>query len=185
MSAEVVKRKDIPWWLSIYYLFTGLSYIVLSTIIIALPKENETLLFDLLTVILLFLGVSRVLYGIFRSDSSLVLRIPKTIVGIAIIVLSGIDFYFRETNSARIILLAVGILLLGAVRIAVGIIDKSEEKWFRVMLVIIGSISAVISILFLIFSGWPLSIYIILLAVAFILQGFTKINYALRVFEKK
>ena len=186
MSSVVVKRKDVPWWLSIYYLFIGLIYIIISIIIIALQNASIQLLLDLLTFILLLLGISRLLYGIFNKDSTKLLRILKTIVGIGIIVLSSIDFYIRETNySTQITLLAIGILILGTVRISAGFLDKKEANWYRIMLIVVGSITSIISILFLIFPGWETSIYIILLAVSFILQGLTKLNYAIRIFEKK
>jgi len=186
VSQEVYKKKDVAWWLSIYYLFAGLIYITISIIIIALLNTNVQVLLDLLTFILLMLGISRLLYGVFSKDSAVALRILKTIIGVAVIVLSGFDFYIREpTNFSKITLLAVGILLVSALRISVGILDKSETKWFRIMLVVIGSITFIISILFLIFPEWDINVYVILLAVSFILQGLAKLNSAIKVFEKK
>ena len=186
MSRENLRKKDIPWWLSIYYLFTGLIYITLSIIIIALLNANVQILLDLLTFILLLLGISRLLYGIISKDLPTLLRVFKVVAGTGVIVISSIDFYIRETNfTAQITLLAIGTLIIGALRISVGFLDKNEAKWFRIMLIIIGSAAIVISVLFLIFSKWDLSIYVILLSATFILLGLTKLNYAIRVFEKK
>ncbi len=154
-------------------------------VIFGLLNSNLQVSLDLLKIILLLLGISRLLYGIFSKDPSKLIRILKTLVGIGIIVLSSIDFFIRETNfPTQITLLAIGILIIGVLRITVGLLDKSEANWFRIIMVSIGSITLTISILFLIFTGWETSIYVILLAVSFILQGLTKINYALEVFEK-
>lgn len=167
-------------------MFAGLIYITTSIIIIALLSANDQILLDLLKFVLLLLGISRLLYGIFSKESLLLLRILKTIVGAAIIAISTLDFFIRETDyPTQITLLAVGILLISALRISVGIIDKSEAPWYRVLLIVIGSITFIISILFLIFPNWNIDVYVILLAVSFILQGVAKINSAIKIFEKK
>jgi uncharacterized membrane protein HdeD (DUF308 family) len=185
VSSKTIQKKDVPWWLSIYYLFAGLIYIIISMVIFGLLNSNLQLLLDLLTIVLLLLGISRLLYGIFSKDPSKFIRILTALVGIGIIALSGADFFIRESNfPTQITLLAVGILIISVLRITVGVLDKSEVNWFRIIQISIGTITLTISILFLIFTSWDTSIYVILLAVSFILQGLTKIEYAIEVFEK-
>ncbi len=186
MSEKLIEKKDVPWWLSIYNLFVGLIYITISMVILALLNFNIQILLDLLTLILILIGISRVLNGIFANDPRIFLRILKFILGVGIIILSSFIFHIRDIDySLQITLLAVGILINSTLRIVVGFLDKSEAKWYRIVLIIIGSITLVISILFLIFPAWSMKVYIILLTVSFILNGLVKLNYAFKAFEKK
>ena len=186
MTNKVIKKKEVPWWLSIFKLSAGLVYITISVISLGILSSSVQVLLDLLTFVLILLGIARLLHGIFIKDQIMLIRIAKILVGTALIILGSIDFSIRESDFlTQITLLAVGILIISVLRTAVGILDKSEENWFRIMLISIGSITFVISLLFLIFPSWNITIYIILLAVSFILQGFAKINYAFRIFEKK
>ena len=184
MSGKPIKKKNVPWWLSIYNLFVGLIYITISMVILALLNFNIQILLDLLTLILILIGISRLLNGIFANDPNIFLRILKSILGVGIIILSSFIFHIRDIDySLQITLLAVGILINSTLRIVVGFLDKREAKWYRIVL--IGSITLVISILFLIFPAWSMKIYIILLTVSFILNGLVKLNYAFKAFEKK
>jgi uncharacterized membrane protein HdeD (DUF308 family) len=186
VTNEVIKKKEVPWWLSIFYLFAGLIYILISVISLGMLNSDVQVLLDLLTVVLIFLGISRLLYGIFIKDLIRLIRISKILVGTALIILGSIDFFIRESDFVtQITLLVIGILLISVLRITVGLMDKSEADWFRIMLISIGSITFLISLLFLIFPRWNITIYIILLAVSFILHGFTKINYSIKIFDKK
>jgi uncharacterized membrane protein HdeD (DUF308 family) len=186
VSKTIQNYPEFPWWLSIYNVFIGLIYITLSTLILALLNIDIQVLIDLLNVTLLLIGVSRILNGIFGEKSRSYIRILKTIIGIVLLVLGIIVFSFRNTNIAlQILLITIGILVNSILRIIIGIYDKSEAFWFRIILLTLGSLTLIISCLLLIFPSWGVIPFIILLAISFILNGIARLNYAVKLIKTK
>ena len=186
MSNTSLDSLEFPWWLSIYNVFVGLIYITISTTILALLNVDIIVLIDLLTITLLLIGVSRILNGIFSGKSKQYLRILKIPVGLLLIIMSIVVFVFRDTHiTLQILLITIGILVNSVLRIIIGVYDKNEDFWFRIILISIGTLTLIISCLLLIFPSWGVIPFIILLAISFILNGIARLNYAIKLFKTK
>ena len=162
----------IPRWLRAAQVIVGIVCILLTFIIFSSPKiGNFTLLF-LIEITLIIIGLERVATGITSHGTKRLYRAINIGLGLGITGFAVLGFLTPKiTTQWLIILLGLGLLANGILRI-IDVLRKSEYGGFTRMLRLgAGIVSVAISILVLIYPKFGLYLLLIIIAVAVFITG--------------
>jgi uncharacterized membrane protein HdeD (DUF308 family) len=167
-------------------LLFGLAIIILSIVVMILSILNIILLI-LVAILSIALFVSGIVRIINASSIEIIeneVATYKFVTGLLAIILAIVIFFstITEPNVAielLILIFAFALILTGIVRFAVGLSTKGYPMWFRVLLVIVGISTIILSIaIFILPFLLPFLDYIILiflLSISLLINGIAKL----------
>jgi len=161
-------------WVRALRLIVGFIAIAASVVALAFPGFSVVTLLFLLSFVLLFLGVARVVLSVKTKSWSKVHRAFYAVAGVVGLVLGVVVLAFPLLGIATLIfLLALALLTYGIVTLVIAGSAPSSvvSKWKRVLLVLVGALSVIFSLTVLVFPGIGLVTLVVWLSVAFLLNG--------------
>jgi len=163
---------EIPIWLRIYNIIIGLVFLFLSIFVITNTELAISSLILILSIIVIFAGLSRSINGLFDQHLTRTTRILNMLIGGFGIVLGVFILLFQAVGEELLIfLLALGLFTQGLGRIIVSLTDVLIPRWFRFILILFGGFSMFFSILVIVFPGLGIVTLIFLLALGFMSSG--------------
>jgi len=169
-------EKRPPW---VRALQIGLGAIIIALSIWALvsPKDAFVLIVRLLAIILFFVGIERVISGIFLAGKH---RFYSIGLGILILILAGIAISY-PTEAARLIIIfiAIALLIIGASRIIEGL-SRRHRGFSRGFHVGVGILAVVISIAILVFQSFGQALAGFIIAIGLLVIGIQMVITGIR-----
>ena len=170
-------------------ILNGVIIMILSSIVFFYTSAALIFLIYVFTVILLISGISRVYISINNEDLSNIGKATKFVSGFILIIVSFVVFITTlgdPTFSTEILIffLTIGLIVIGIARVGTGVVNQKFIKWFRIFLVIVGSITIVLSLISIIAAESDVTITIYLIATSLFINGFTRFLYGLTGTEK-
>ena len=170
-------------------ILNGVIIMILSAMIFYYTSAALIFLIYVFTVILLISGISRVNISINDEDLSNIGKATKFVSGFILIIVSFVVFITTlgdPTFSTEILIffLTMGLIVIGIARVGTGVVNQKFIKWFRIFLVIVGSITIVLNLIIVIAADLDTIMAIYLIATSLFINGFTRFLYGLTGTEK-
>jgi uncharacterized membrane protein HdeD (DUF308 family) len=165
-----------PHWMRFAQIGLGILAIIVSGIAIAFPGLTFLWLVILISVVLFFVGIEKIITGIFIAHKS---RFATIGLGILTIILAGLAMAF-PIAAAIVIIYFLGFALLfdGFARIIDGVTNKNNRGWVRGFLIGVGVLNVVISALILasplfgvVFAGIMIGLSLLIVGIQMISAG--------------
>jgi uncharacterized membrane protein HdeD (DUF308 family) len=169
-------EKRPPW---VRALQIGLGAIIIALSIWALvsPKDAFVLIVRLLAIILFFVGIERVISGIFLPGKH---RFYSIGLGILILILAGIAIaYPTEAATLIIIFIAIALLIIGASRIIEGL-SRRHRGFSRGFHLGVGILAVVISIAILVLPSFGAALAGFIIAIGLLVIGIQMVITGIR-----
>jgi uncharacterized membrane protein HdeD (DUF308 family) len=162
----------IPRWLRAAQVIVGIVCILLSiTIFLSSGLGSYTLLF-LIEITLIIIGSERVATGITLRGTKRSSRAINIGLGLGIIGFAVLGFLTPQlTTQWLIILLGLGLLANGILRIIDGLRNIEYERFTRLFRLGTGAVSVVISILVLVNPRFGFYLLMVIIAIALVVTG--------------
>jgi uncharacterized membrane protein HdeD (DUF308 family) len=172
----VYVEKRPPW---VRALQIGLGAIIIALSIWALltPADAFVLIVRLLAIILFFVGIERVVSGIFLPGKQ---RFYSIGLGILILILAGIAITY-PTEAAAIIIIFIGIalLIIGASRIIEGM-SRRHRGFSRGFHVGVGALAVGIGIAIIVFQSFGAALAGVIIAIGLLILGIQMVITGIR-----
>jgi uncharacterized membrane protein HdeD (DUF308 family) len=183
MQKTIDESEEMFSWMKASNIIAGVSFIVISTIVLIDFNLATNIILVLFGITLLILGIIRIFVGYYYHEKAIAIKRLKIFAGIIMIIISLIVLSTITVLGSYIlvILLASALILNGALRATVGFLDKEIKLWLKVTLISVGLISILFGILAIVFYKFGFFTIVILLALIFIFNGFTRIMYTMQV----
>ena len=169
-------EKRPPW---VRALQIGLGTIIIALSIWALltPADAFVLIVRLLAIILFFVGIERVISGIFLPGKQ---RFYSIGLGILILILAGIAITY-PTEAAAIIIIFIGIalLIIGASRIIEGM-SRRHRGFSRGFHVGVGALAVGIGIAIIVFQSFGAALAGVIIAIGLLILGIQMVITGIR-----
>ena len=154
----------------------GSLAVVLSIIALIYPEIALSTIIFVTSLALFILSLPRIISGIFLNDLPNGLRALNVITGsIALLVSTIALLYPNLATQALIYLLSLGLLLIGTVRLTVGVFFKIFPKWIRTLFVFAGSFTLIVGILAFIFPEFGFLGLVLLISISLLTNGIIRI----------
>ena len=154
----------------------GTIAVVLSIIALLYPEITIAAIIFVTSIALFILSLPRIIGGIFLNDLPNGLRILNVISGSIALFISIIALVYPNlATQALIYLLSLGLLLIGTVRLTVGVFFKIFPSWIRTLFVIAGSFTLLVGILTFIFPEFGFSALVLLISISLLTNGIIRI----------
>ena len=169
-------EKSPPW---VRALQIGLGAIIIALSIWALltPADAFVLIVRLLAIILFFVGIERVISGIFLPGKQ---RFYSIGLGILILILAGIAITY-PTEAAAIIIIFIGIalLIIGASRIIEGM-SRRHRGFSQGFHVGVGALAVGIGIAIIVFQSFGAALAGVIIAIGLLILGIQMVITGIR-----
>ena len=171
-------------WLRIFNIVFGIISILLSFIVITDLGIGLSALIFILASVILGLGITRIINGIFNENQTKLIRILKIVLGVFMLPLSIVVMSIPDLGLNIIIFLLAGALIAnGLIRIIAGGYEDKHPSWFRILMILIGAITVLLGVITIIKTDFSLFTLLILLAVTLIINGIARIMYGITGYE--
>lgn len=162
----------IPSWLRAAQVIVGIVCILLSTTIFLSPGLGSYTLLFLIEITLIIIGSERVATGITSRGTKRSSRAISIGLGLGIIGFAVLGFLTPKlTTQWLIILLGLGLLANGILRIIDGLRNIEYERFTRLFRLGAGAVSIAISILVLVYPRFGFYLLMVIIAVALVITG--------------
>ena len=162
----------IPSWLRAAQVIVGIVCILLSTAIFLSPGLGSYTLLFLIEITLIIIGSERVASGIASRGTKRSSRAISIGLGLGIIGFAVLGFLTPKlTTQWLIILLGLGLLANGILRIIDGLRNIEYERFTRLFRLGAGAVSIAISILVLVYPRFGFYLLMVIIAVALVVTG--------------
>ena len=162
----------IPSWLRAAQVIVGIVCVLLSTIIFLSPGLGSYTLLFLIEITLIIIGSERVASGITSRGTKRSSRAISIGLGLGIIGFAVLGFLTPKlTTQWLIILLGLGLLANGILRIIDGLRNIEYERFTRLFRLGAGAVSIAISILVLVYPRFGFYLLMVIIAVALVITG--------------
>lgn len=157
-----------PRWFRGVQIGLGALTIILSIFALALPGFTFLSVVVLLSVILLFVGIEKVISGIFLQNKS---RWATIGLGILVLIFAGMAMAFPMA-AAFVIVIFIGVSLLfnGVARIVEGMTGRHSDM-SRAFLIGVGILALIISVLVLSFPLFGIELAGTIIAIGLLITG--------------
>lgn len=157
-----------PRWFRGVQIGLGALTIILSIFALALPGFTFLSVVVLLSVILLFVGIEKVISGIFLQNKS---RWATIGLGILVLIFAGMAMAF-PLAAAFVIVIFIGVSLLfnGVARIVEGMTGRHSDM-SRAFLIGVGILALIISVLVLSFPLFGIELAGTIIAIGLLITG--------------
>ena len=136
-----------PRWMRFAQIGLGILAIIVSGIAIVFPGLTVVSLVIVLSIVLFFVGIEKILTGIFIAHKS---RFVTIGLGILTIILAGLAMAFPLAATLVLIyFLGFALMFDGFGRIIDGVTNKTNRGWIRGFLIGVGVLNVIISSLVL------------------------------------
>lgn len=181
------KSKIAFNWMTILNIFVGLVFLILALVVIIDQSLATLSVLIILGIALLFVGIIRILVGLYFPEQTRTTKLLRIITGIIIIpvaltIIITANFF---DEVVLIVLMTSALALNGLIRIIIGIREKSFPMWFRFLLVAVGLITLALAIVNFVYASYGYFTLIIILSVIFLIGGITRIVYGYVIQNKK
>ena len=169
-------EKRPPW---VRALQIGLGAIIIALSIWALltPADAFVLIVRLLAIILFFVGIERVISGIFLPGKQ---RFYSIGLGILILILAGIAItYPTEASAIIIIFIGIALLIIGASRIIEGM-SRRHRGFSRGFHVGVGALAVGIGIAIIVFQSFGAALAGVIIAIGLLILGIQMVITGIR-----
>jgi hypothetical protein len=171
-----MNKSDIivsPPWLRILQIFIGSTAIILSILVLILPRLGGFTAIVMVAITLLIVGIERIASGISPTYSK---RSRLINIGLGAVILAfGIITIASPSSSLRFMVVLVGIALLinGIVRIVDALVKKKNEerKGNKTLRLAAGVVSIAVAILTLVMPTFGVILVALVVAIALIISG--------------
>ena len=166
-----------PPWVRALQLGLGAIIIALSIWALVSPKDAFVLIVRLLAIILFFVGIERVISGIFLPGKH---RFYSIGLGILILILAGIAIaYPTEAATLIIIFIAIALLIIGASRIIEGL-SRRHRGFSRGFHLGVGILAVAIGIAILVLPSFGAALAGFLIAIGLLVIGIQMVITGIR-----
>ena len=168
-----------PGWKRAAQIGLGILAIIVSGAALFFPGLTVISLVILLAVVLIFVGIEKIISGIFIQHKS---RWATVGLGVIVIILASIALAFPVfATGFLIILMAFALMFDGFARIIHGFADKQLRGWSRGFSIGVGILAVVISVMILVsplffgvlLAGFFIGIALIIIGIQMIVAGFS------------
>jgi uncharacterized membrane protein HdeD (DUF308 family) len=164
-----------PPWLRLLQIGLGAIIIALSIVALVSPYAAFVTIVRVLAIILFFVGIERVISGIFLPGKH---RFYSIGLGILILILAGIAIsYPTEAAKLIIILIAIALLIIGGSRLIEGL-SRRHRGFSRGFHVGVGILAIAIGIAIVIFqsfgetlAGYIIAIGLLVIGIQMVITG--------------
>lgn len=158
----------------------GLLMVLLSIVAIMYPDATNISVAFLLSVVLMITGISRIVNASSDEKLSNVKAIGRFISGAFALIISVVAMLLiiSDWDTARdlwYLLVAVALLIIGIIRIVLGIQSKKFDNWFRILVIIIGILTVILSILVLLIPDLGGDIVVIMISLSLLVNGVVRV----------
>ncbi|MFW9920739.1 MAG: DUF308 domain-containing protein [Candidatus Thorarchaeota archaeon] len=130
----------------------------------------------LMSISLIALGFARLAKAISVKELSVLSRFLNVMAGVLAIFMALLVFVFSSLAIELLILLvALGLLVIGIVRVSVGLLEEEVPGWGRILHFVVGLMTLVIALFALFFSTIGFYVLAVVLAVSFISNGIARV----------
>jgi hypothetical protein len=156
-TTDIDLRKEtlMPFWIRVYNVILGLI-LFSGTIYVLLYPDITQVTIILFAILLLLIGLSRLINGVFDKGKRTLIRITKVIVGFILIALAFLTYFadnlFGETYV--IMFLSIALLINGITRLVVVFARKGLPDMIKVLMIVLG-------FMMIILAGFVLGVFII------------------------
>jgi len=161
-------------WVRVLRVIVGLFAIAASVVALTWPGLAVFSLLFLLSFVLLFLGIARIIHSVKAKLWSKGLRALYAVAGVVALILGAVVLAFPLLGMATLVLLlAFALLAYGIVSLVIGGSAAASlvAKWKRALLLIVGALSVIFSLIVLVFPGIGLVTLVVWLSVSLLLNG--------------
>jgi uncharacterized membrane protein HdeD (DUF308 family) len=165
-----------PSWMRAAQIGLGALAIILSIVALALPGLTFLSLVILLSVVLFFVGIEKIITGIFIAHKA---RFATIGLGILTIILAGLAMAY-PVAAAIVVVFFLGFALMmdGFARIVDGVTNKANKGWVRGFTIGVGVLAVIISIMILaapvigaIFAGLIIAMALLIIGIQMVAAG--------------
>lgn len=166
-----------PSWIRGAQIGLGALIIILSIMIIFNPVLTTVTLVFLLGIALLFLGIERVITGIFLSKSS---RLATVGLGIICIAFAILFMTFPKGSTTTLVIIAAIALLFGGIaKIAEGLRKKELKTWQKWSSVGVGALALAVAISIFVVPGFGIGLVGVMFGIVLVIMGIQMISSGL------
>jgi uncharacterized membrane protein HdeD (DUF308 family) len=188
--SEIHKRKQYkegimtsavstyPPWVRGLDVITGLVAVVVGFWIFLDPALAALSILYLFSFSMLLIGFTRIVKVATTSDEDMkrFSRGFNATAGVIAIIAAVYVFMFPLlTILLSVAILAVALLVSGFARLLIGAIEDGLPIWARILLVIVGLLTIVISVFAILFPGYGFVVLVLFIAITLIINGFTRL----------
>lgn len=164
-----------PAWVRLLEIGLGAVTIILSILALVYPAEAFVSIVWLLAIVLFFVGIERVIVGIFLPGMS---RLSSIGLGVLILILAGIAVaYPKEAAQIIIIFIGIALLIIGASRLIEGF-SRRHRGFSRGLNIGVGALAVGIGIATLVLesfgatlAGYIVAIGLLIIGIQMVISG--------------
>jgi len=154
----------------------GSIAVILSMLALFYPEITITTMILIASLALFILSLPRIITGIFLIDLPNGLRALNAISGSIALVVSTVALLNTNLETqALIYLISLGLVLIGTVRLSIGIIFKIFPSWIRTLSSTAGCFTIIIGVLPFIFPDFESLELILMISISLLLNGVIRI----------
>jgi uncharacterized membrane protein HdeD (DUF308 family) len=154
----------------------GVLAIILSIIALAVPGLTFLSLVILLSIVLFFVGIEKIITGIFIAHKA---RFATIGLGILTIILAGLAMAYPVAAAIVVVFfLGFALLMNGFARIVDGITNKANKGWVRGFTIGVGILAVIISVMILaspvfgaVFAGLIIAMALLIIGIQMVAAG--------------
>ena len=170
-----------PPWVRALQIGLGAIIIVLSILALVTPAAAFVSIVWLLAIILFFVGIERVIVGIFLPGRS---RWSSIGLGVLILILAGIAIsYPTEAATLILIFIAIALLIIGATRIIEGM-SRRHRGFSRGFHVGVGILAIGIGIAILVLPSFGAALAGVIIAIGLLIIGIQMVITGIRLHKQ-
>ena len=170
-SMETVKQ---PSWIRGTQIGLGVLIIILSIVIIFNPAITTIALVYLLGIALLFLGIERVIAGIFLAKTSRAVTIG---LGVICILFAILFITFPKGSTTTLVIIAAVALLFGGIaKLAEGFRKKDVKTLHRWFSVGVGALAVAVAITIFVVPGFGIGLVGVIFGIVLIIMGIQMVS---------
>jgi uncharacterized membrane protein HdeD (DUF308 family) len=169
-----MSSEKSPGWKRGAQIGLGILAIIVSGAAIAFPGIFVVSLVVVLAVVLIFIGIEKIISGIFIQNKS---KWATVGLGVLVIILASIALAFPVgTTIFLIYIMAFALMFDGFARIIQGFTDKQMKGWSRGFGIGVGILAVVISVIILGYPEFGADLAGIFIGIALIIIGIQMIS---------
>ena len=173
---KFVRQAKSPSWVRGAQIGLGILTIILSIIALALPAFTFISVIILVAVVLLFVGLEKIITGIFLPSKHMMATIG---LGILVLIFAGLAMAF-PVATAFVVIFFIGIALLfnGIARVIEGI-SGAHSGWSRMFLIAVGILAIILSFAVMASPAFGAALAGVIIAVALLITGIQMVSSGL------
>ena len=157
-----------PGWVRVAQIVLGILTIILSIYALAFPAVAFVSVVWILVIILFFVGIEKIITGIFLPQRSKAATIG---LGILVLIFAGLALAFPVATAFTVIIfIGIALLFNGIARLVEGFSGK-HSGWSRLFLIGVGILSIVLSIAVMVSPAFGAALAGVIIAIALLITG--------------